>query len=268
MKIISRTYNNIEVVFDNTDSLYINATQIAKQFLTSKGNPKDVSEWLNSKSTKEYIAEFRNFPITEKIGNGDLVVVRKGGDDKTLTGTWIHKKLIIAFARWLSPNFAVWCDLQIEEILKGELKPNISYKEKVEAELLGLGFTFDRLRLNEASKVKMMKTTYGELGLITSYLPKYSEEDLTYSLTHLLKKFEVGISAKDMNLILIEKGVLEVLERSSRDRNGVKTFKSLTEKGLEFGKNLISPHNQLETQPHYFESKFEDLLELISEEYC
>jgi hypothetical protein len=69
-----------------------------------------------------------------------------------------------------------------------------------------------------------------------------------------------------MNLILIEKGILEVLERSSRDRNGVKTFKSLTEKGLEFGKNLISPHNQLETQPHYFENKFRELLELISEE--
>jgi phage regulator Rha-like protein len=155
---------------------------------------------------------------------------------------------------------------KMREILKGELKPKISYKEKVEAELLGLGFTFDRLRLNEASKVKMMKTTYKKLGLTTSYLPKYSEEDLTYSLTHLLKKYEVGISTKDMNLILIEKGILEVLERSSRDRNGVKTFKSLTEKGLKFGKNLISPHNQLETQPHYFESKFGELLELISEE--
>jgi hypothetical protein len=200
------------------------------------------------------------------LRNGDLVLIKQGGNDKNAQGTWIHKKLIIAFARWLNPDFAVWCDLQIEEILKGELKPNTSYKEKVEAELLGLGFTFDRLRPNEASKVKMMKTTYGKLGLITSYLPKYSEEDLTYSLTHLLKKYEVGISAKDMNLILIEKGILEVLERSSRDRNGVKTFKSLTEKGLKFGKNLISPHNQLETQPHYFESKFGELLELVLEE--
>ena len=24
----------------------------------------------------------------------------------------------IAFARWLNPDFAVWCDMQIEEILK------------------------------------------------------------------------------------------------------------------------------------------------------
>ncbi len=30
---------------------------------------------------------------------------------------WIHKKLIIAFARWLSSDFAVWCDMTIEQIL-------------------------------------------------------------------------------------------------------------------------------------------------------
>ena len=262
--IIPRVFNGRKIFFDKQDNLvYLNATKTAKEF------NKRLDSWQKSPQTIEYVDALQDsFPEYTNSGNGGFIVVRKGGNDKEAQGTWIHPKLIIFFARWLSPHFAVWCDLQIEEILKGELKQEISYKEKVEAELLGLGFTFDRLRLNEASKVKMMKTTYGELGLITSYLPKYSEEDLTYSLTHLLKKFEVGISAKDMNLILIEKGVLEVLERSSRDRNGVKTFKSLTEKGLEFGKNLISPHNQLETQPHYFESKFEDLLELISEEYC
>jgi hypothetical protein len=43
----------------------------------------------------------------------------------------------------------------------------------------------------------------------------------------------------------------------------LKEFKSLTEKGLEFGKNMISPKNQLESQPHYFEKKFPELLKIL-----
>jgi len=43
------------------------------------------------------------------------MIIRQGGNDKNSQGTWIHKSLIILFARWLSPDFAVWCDLQIIE---------------------------------------------------------------------------------------------------------------------------------------------------------
>jgi hypothetical protein len=43
----------------------------------------------------------------------------------------------------------------------------------------------------------------------------------------------------------------------------LKELKSLTEKGLEFGKNVISPKNQLESQPHYFEKKFPELLKIL-----
>ena len=34
-------------------------------------------------------------------------------------GTWLHPKLAIAFARWLSPDFAAWCDIQLDAILRG-----------------------------------------------------------------------------------------------------------------------------------------------------
>jgi hypothetical protein len=109
MKVVSRKYNNMEVIFDNSDSLYINATQIAKHF------GKQASKWIENKETLAYINALYQ---KQNFANGELVVSRKGGNDKSLTGTWIHKKLIIAFARWLSPDFAVWCDEVIEEILQ------------------------------------------------------------------------------------------------------------------------------------------------------
>ncbi|MEH6180443.1 KilA-N domain-containing protein, partial [Salmonella enterica subsp. enterica serovar Typhimurium] len=44
---------------------------------------------------------------------------------------------------------------------------------------------------------------------------------------------------------------------------GIQTFWSLTAKGCMFGKNITSPANPRETQPHFFESKFPELLKLL-----
>ena len=77
-------------------------------------------------------------------------------------------------------------------------------KEQFQLDVIGLESSFKLLRVNEASKIGMTHKLYKEHGLSTSYLPKYSDEQHTYSLSHLLKKYEVGISAKKLNLILLD----------------------------------------------------------------
>jgi len=160
---------------------------------------------------------------------------------------------------------------KLQQKPKSEPKPNLSLQEQV----FGLETAIKVLSPSQASKILMLSTLYKKLGLETSYLPKYSDENLTYSLSHLLKKFEVGISAKKLNLTLLEKGYLEIKTRKStgsvvdektkEKKPKMREFKSLTEKGLKYGKNIVSPQNQRETQPHYFENKFEELLKLISD---
>lgn len=49
----------------------------------------------------------------------DQLVVVKTGAPNAGGGSWFHPKLVVAFARWLHPRFAVWCDMQVEEILRG-----------------------------------------------------------------------------------------------------------------------------------------------------
>jgi hypothetical protein len=34
-------------------------------------------------------------------------------------GTWLHPKLAVPFSRWLDDDFAVWCDLQIDSLIRG-----------------------------------------------------------------------------------------------------------------------------------------------------
>jgi phage regulator Rha-like protein len=154
----------------------------------------------------------------------------------------------------------------------------------VQKTLLSLETAIKILKVSEASKLLMTETIYRELEIKTDFLPKYSDEKHTYSLTHLLKKFGSKLSAQKVNQKLLEIGILEIKTRKSHKKEktsqmllelefnnideNVKSetileFKSLTEKGLKFGKNLINPNNELQTQPHYFESSFAELLNLI-----
>ncbi|UOO89495.1 KilA-N domain-containing protein [Vitreoscilla massiliensis] len=109
--IINADFNGFNVSFRN--DAYINATSIAKQY------GKLAKDYLRNEQTKQYISALaqnlskrRNILLKEI----QLVIVKKGGNVAE-SGTWLHPKLAIDFARWLSPEFAVWCDEQIERIL-------------------------------------------------------------------------------------------------------------------------------------------------------
>ena len=84
----------------------------------------------------------------------------------------------------------------------------------------------------------------------------------TESLTALMARHRVGVSTRAGNLILQERGLLEKRTRPSSSGTA-KSFWSITEKGLAFGKNISSPENPRETQPHWFSAKGEELLRVM-----
>lgn len=103
-------YNGNLVRFDKVDGVtMINATQMAKPF------GKQPVFWLNNQSTKEFLAELAKL---RNLSSADLVRVTKGGNDKNAQGTWMHEDVALEFARWLSPQFAIWCNDRIKELFK------------------------------------------------------------------------------------------------------------------------------------------------------
>ena len=58
--------------------------------------------------------------ITGIPGNA-LIQAKRGGAPGN-GGTWAHPKLAVFFARWLDVRFAVWCDLMVDEILRGRVE--------------------------------------------------------------------------------------------------------------------------------------------------
>ena len=109
-----KSFSGVAVSF-NQDG-YLNASAIAKHF------GKRVPDFLKTEQNQEYISALaEHLSKTKKIvlEKNQLVIVKHGGNQ---SGTWLHPKLAIHFARWLDPRFAVWCDEQIEHILSGSLK--------------------------------------------------------------------------------------------------------------------------------------------------
>lgn len=120
------------------------------------------------------------------------------------------------------------------------------------------------LRISDASVLKL----YRRIGDATSLpVPDYVEQPagLTYAATNLLKMHGVSLSTKKFYDILVECGLMENKTRPSiSSKKGFKTFRSLTELGLKYGKNILSDHNERETAPHFYEAKFKELLSELS----
>ena len=77
----------------------------------------------------------------------------------------------------------------------------------------------------------------------------------------LLRKFGSPVSAVKFNNLALESGLLVLQERSSTKYAGIsRQYKVIPNQYLCYGKNLVSSSNQKETQPYWFESTFQEVL--------
>lgn len=105
MSIVKIEYQGHAIAYQ--DDGWFNATDAAAKW------SKRVDHWLANKETKDYIealCEITNTPFS-----GYLKTKRGAGG-----GTWLHPKLAVRFAQWLDPKFAVWCDAQIDGLIRGK----------------------------------------------------------------------------------------------------------------------------------------------------
>lgn len=252
-------YNGGNVTFKTEDGVvYVNATEMSKQF------GKRPSKWLELPSAKEFLSTLQT------IRKSDSLVKTIEGKNG---GTWMHEDVAIEFARWLSPAFSIWCNDKIKELLttgKTEIKtcvqPQTKGQELVLSTFSGIDFIANALRMNDVSKVALFNKASKDLankGI--AYIPAIDYIDSKgqlLSATELLKRNQIFVSVNKFNGLMIIEGFLEDKTRPS-SKGGVKHFKSLTDKGLEFGENQVSPHNPRETQPLYYEGKFRQLLSVL-----
>ncbi|MFI8748870.1 hypothetical protein ACIGG6_02525 [Vreelandella lionensis] len=126
------------------------------------------------------------------------------------------------------------------------------------------------LRPSESGKVVMLQKAGKATGADTSFLPDYTEDSApghvgamdTASATQLLREYGVKCAAAAFNERLRQIGLLEQRRRKSSGGKE-KRFWCITNEGLAYGKNVVSPQSPRETQPHWYRARFVELVTLI-----
>jgi hypothetical protein len=134
-QIIQADFNGQAMHF--TADAWFNATEAAAHF------GKEPGDWLRRRETVEYLAalaayqgnsgfveelnSINTLPSTSAASQAKLLklskqsgyVRTKAGSPANGGGTWLHPKLAVRFAQWLDMYFAIWCNEQIDALIRG-----------------------------------------------------------------------------------------------------------------------------------------------------
>jgi len=128
------------------------------------------------------------------------------------------------------------------------------------------------LNMSNSSKLGMLQKVERKYG-VPSILPSYAVDApsdaadgssrVTVSLTEMLKLNDARISVQAAYRALQSAGIVE---RRTRPSTGgtEKEFWALTTNGLLYGKNITSPNNPRQVQPHFYETKTSAILAITS----
>lgn len=216
--------------------------------------------WRNLQQTGELVQLLSD--------TGIPVSVIKGGAGQ---GTFVCKELVYSYAMWISPEFNLKVIRTFDAAVSQQAISQAA--DKMQAGVILLDFMQRSLNLSNSSVLGACQKLQEAAGL-PNLAPQYAidapvdamdgSSRPTQSLSALLKANGIRLTANQVYHQLAKLGIVEQKTRQSRSGpNGIKKFWSLTAKGCMYGKNITSPANPRETQPHFFESRAPELFRLL-----
>jgi len=147
---------------------------------------------------------------------------------------------------------------RLEELENKKPVNNFQLPETIQCQLMGAETIARMLNYSDTSKINIVSRVYKANNLSSSFLPEYVENaKVIFSATELLRRTGAEIGIRQFNKLLLSAGYLE--EKTRPSSKGTSKFKALTDKGLKYGQNDVSPHSELQVQPHFFENSFTEL---------
>ena len=198
-QIIKFDYNGSQIPFEKGSDVMVNLTAMAKAY-----PDKNLSTIVNSQEISDYctsLSKLQNFSFA------DLLIVRRGGNNP---GTWAHQKVALRVAQKLSPDFAVWVDTRLEELLTTGVT-TISNDDEVILQAM----TVLQKRLDDSKQRVQMLEGQAEIQQeqIRQLEPKaqYTDEVLQSTTTYTLTQIAHDLGMRSVHVFtdtLKKKGII------------------------------------------------------------
>lgn len=269
--------DGIEVRRDAYGRYSLNDLHRAAVASGANARTKEPGKFLSSQQITELVQELID---TQNLGVGSFNETTQNLGSKPVSkiegrngGTYVCKELVYAYAMWISPSFHLKVIRTFDMVTSAPEKLSGQAADKMQAGVILLDFMRRELNLSNSSVLGACQKLQEAVGL-PNLAPRYAidapadahdgSSRPTLSLSALLKQYGIRLTANQAYHQMAKLGIVEQRERYSRTEiNNIKKFWSLTAKGCMFGKNITSPANPRETQPHFFESRFPELLKLL-----
>lgn len=248
-------YNGCPVTFCSGDNVMINATEMAKPF------GKFPWKWLELPSTKEYIKALSE---NRSLAYNQLVISVKGGNDVLKRGNWFHEDVAIEFARWLSPQFAIWCNDRIKELLKYGMTATDATIENLLSDPDFAIRAFQqikeerqkRIEAEEANKLLLEANTHQE-QVIEGLVSEIPLADMRQRIAQIVRKGSAGDIGKGYRLLYSEFNYKFHVNVFTRMNNAL--YKGSAMDYIEKEMNKLPDLYDLACK--LFENTYEDLME-------
>ena len=261
LPVVSEFFNNekggVEVVeiIEHDGKQAVNARELHQKL----GVGKDFSSWIKNRIEKYGFVKNQDYSSFTQIGErAKGATVRK----EYALSLDMAKELCMIENNEQGRLFRKYF-IEVEKAARAKYEQEKLDKKVSDAfdiKLKWLNFLHGYLNLSDVSKLAMAKKIAEPLGLPT---PDYvsAPNGAKHSATELLKSHGVGLSARKFNELAVNAGLLELKER--KGTNKVHKYCEITKKGLAYGENDINEKNMNQTQPHWYDNKFGDVLEII-----
>ena len=191
-------YNGANITFRNESGLLMaNATEMAKPF------GKTTKDWLRTSQAQELI---NSLSIKRRISLTDLVIVNQGGTNQ---GTWMHEDVALLFSQWLSPDFYLWCNDRIKELLTTGVATASNDDALIAQAMQVLQRRLDasrqRTQILEGT-IEHQQEEIKQLAPKAEYTDCVLQSTSTYTMTQVAK--EIGMSAIALEKHLHDQGVM------------------------------------------------------------
>jgi hypothetical protein len=203
--IMERQIGNL-TIFQRSKDYMFNATDLVRAYNKDSGSKKELKEYLENKSTKEYIETMAL--DDEFIIGGKVPIMKSRANKGENAGTWMHPYLFIDLAMWLNPDFK----LKVVKMVYDGL-----IKNRHEAG--------DNYKVLSSSGVKLKGYNFSEVGYALQWIvfnktAKNSRQTATQDQLKELAEIETNLAfAIDMGYISSYDQLIKAMRKMWNDKN-------------------------------------------------